>query len=272
MAPLGERAFSLLVDYGLIFSLNLLLFVVPGAVLGELDELAWSLCLFFSFIVNNVYFIFFELRWQGRTPGKKLNKLCVINRSGGELTPFAVVSRNITRQIEVFFPFTLFFGLFGSDSVLDVVFPVIWLIAITLLPLWNRNHLRMGDLLGNTIVIAMPDKELLPDLSGRTEKEEGPIHHFSKEQLSVYGSYELHILEEILRKAEKGVTPESLRKVVERLARRIGSPLPAALDYKSSQRFLKDFYSAQRAFLEEAKLYGRHKPNQYSPMLNLQPR
>jgi uncharacterized RDD family membrane protein YckC len=270
IAPLGERFFALLVDYTIIFALNFLLVVFPEMLLGQMTKFTWTVAMFFAFVVNNIYFIFFELRWQGRTPGKKVNRLWVINRAGGELSPFAVVSRNITRQLEILFPLTLFMGLYGDSYISGILFPIIWLIAITFLPLWNKAHLRAGDILGGTIVISIPDEELLPDL---TFGGDAATHRaFTKDQLSIYGSYELHILEEILRKAEKGVTAASLAKVAGRISARVGYPLPPeGLDYKGYKQFLTDFYASLRAFLEEAKLYGRHKANQYSPMVSSQP-
>jgi uncharacterized RDD family membrane protein YckC len=270
VASLANRFFALILDYFLIFILNFVIFILPTFIFGRVDSFVWTVTLFFTFVVNNVYFIFFELRWQGRTPGKLTNKLCVINRQGGELSPFAVVSRNITRQIEIVFPLAMFIGFFGQSSIWNTVLPIFWLILVTCMPLWNRDHLRAGDLLGGTIVIAMPAEELLPDLSGANEDISEMHYNFTKEQLSIYGYYELHILEEILRMAEKGVTLESISKVANRISQRIASPLPERMDYDKYKLFLTDFYSAERAFLEEAKLYGRSKANQYAPMVSHQ--
>jgi uncharacterized RDD family membrane protein YckC len=270
LAPLAERVYAVILDYTIIFIANFIIFATPSVIAGTLDEFVMTLSLFSAFVVNNVYFIYFELRWQGRTPGKKVGKLCVINRLGGELSSFSVVSRNITRQLEILFPLALFTGFFGESSIFNIMLPIAWFIFVTLLPLWNKDHLRAGDLLGGTIVVAMPDEELLPDLSGASEDLGEGHYKFTKEQLSIYGSYELHILEEILRKAEKGVTLNSISKVATRISQRINCPLPQRMDYKGTILFLTDFYSSQRAHLEEAKLYGRHKANQYTPMLSYQ--
>jgi uncharacterized RDD family membrane protein YckC len=273
VAALSDRFLALVIDYTIIFALNILIFYLPLTLSEVEDDYGWvfSLSMLASFIVSNLYFIFFELRWQGRTPGKKANKLCVINRSGGELSAFAVVSRNLTRQVELWFPFALLYGLFGASSIFDVVFPIAWLIMVTLLPLWNRDRLRLGDILAGSVVIALPGEELLPDLAGAAKGEAAPTHGFTKDQLSVYGSYELHILEEILRKAEKGLTLRSVSKVAERISLRINHPLPPGTDHAGFMLFLTEFYAAERAFLEEARLYGRHKANQYTPMLQYQP-
>jgi uncharacterized RDD family membrane protein YckC len=273
VASLADRVTALITDYVIIIAANILLFLLPLWLLGGDEnslDLAYSFSVFTTFVVNNIYFIFFELRWQGRTPGKRANRLWVINRSGGELSAYAVVSRNLTRQVEIWFPLMLLVGLTDPLSWFSLIFPIFWLICVTFFPLWNKDHLRAGDLLGGTIVISLPDEELLPDLTGAEEAKETTHRGFTKEQLSVYGSYELHILEEILRKAEKGLTLKSIALVAGRISARIGSPLPQDMDYASCKLFLTDFYSAERAFLEEAKLYGRHKANQFSPMVTSQ--
>ena len=56
--------------------------------------------LFVAFVLRNLYFIHFELAWQGSTPGKYFTGLRVIERHGGELTPAAIVARNLTREVE----------------------------------------------------------------------------------------------------------------------------------------------------------------------------
>lgn len=129
---------------------------------GSNLSVGMTIILFAAFVVRNLYFVHFELAWQGRTPGKRLCKLRVINRSGGELTPAAIVARNLTREVEFFLPLSLFFSLPSGWQEWCMLG---WALSITAMPFVNRYHLRVGDLIGGTQVIVMPRRVLLADLS-----------------------------------------------------------------------------------------------------------
>ena len=75
-----------------------------SAVLVPSGKISFTLpiLLFLSFVVRNAYFLIFELKWGGVTPGKRMAGLRVIDRRGGPLLPSAVVARNLTRQAEIF--------------------------------------------------------------------------------------------------------------------------------------------------------------------------
>jgi uncharacterized RDD family membrane protein YckC len=246
-----------------------------------------TLILFLAFIVRNLYFIHFELAWQGRTPGKKICGLRVISRDGGELTPAAVIARNLTREVEVFLPLSLCLnfgfaaGFWAQLSLLG------WVLGISLLPLFNRDHLRAGDLLGGTRVIAMPGRVLLDDLAAAlpekaetnpaypayrktggepaaTEPEntepgaagaEDRACFFTHEQLSIYGAFELQVLEELLRRPDTGDSLRLLVTVCEKIRRKIG--WEGEVEEKETRRFLTEFYAAERAALEREQLFGR---------------
>jgi uncharacterized RDD family membrane protein YckC len=267
LAPRGERVASLLMDWMLIIAADLLLVMVP-AYLGLLDSItAMTGFWFVAFIVNNLYFIFFELKDQGRTPGKKANRLQVINRKGGELSPYAIVARNIVRQLELFMPLLILsdrdFHVFWS-----LILPIGWLFGVTLLPFWNKDRLRMGDILAGTIVISTPKKVLLPELATQV-KAQAPAFSFTREQLSIYGNYELQILEEMLRRNSSGRRIKALRPVALKISRKIGANLSPKLASEEYLKFLKDFYAAERKELEEGKLYGRIKANKFAPVLQM---
>ncbi|MDR2460634.1 MAG: RDD family protein [Deltaproteobacteria bacterium] len=270
LASRNERVTSLAVDLFIITSINVCISLLPTYLADLSNTVFLNLLVFVSFIINNCYFIFFELAWQGRTPGKKINHLRVINRKGGELTAFAVVARNLTRQLELFLPLLFLFGDLTSDFFWYLIVPLAWFIAITLFPFWNKDRLRVGDLIAGTVVISVPDKVLLPELADLSKKEIS-LFSFSKEQLSVYGSYELQILEEILRKKLFGEGKSAYKNVAVKIARKIAYPLPDNLSFDDYHLFLKEFYVALRAVLEEGRLYGRHKANKHSPVYQLKP-
>ena len=76
------------------------------------------------------------------------------------------------------------------------------------------------------------------------------------------GAFELQILEELLRRPRSGQTMALLTEVCTKICARIGwpTPVPAA----EVVAFLTEFYSAERAFLERERLFGRHREDKNS--------
>jgi uncharacterized RDD family membrane protein YckC len=255
IATFGERATAFILDVALWFVasivLVLLLLLIAGPLLlvkGAFTLFAGAL-LFASFLIRNFYFIHFELAWRGATPGKRMVGLRVIDRRGGPLRPAAVVARNLTREIEVFLPLSLLSAP-GVEGGWGRLATFLWLLLFSLLPLFNRERLRAGDLIGGTLVVVLPRRMLLADLV-----EGGFAYEFTERQLGAYGAFELQILEELLRRPEGLDTARARRDVADRICRRIGwtAPVPDA----DVARFLRDFYAAERAWLEREQLYGR---------------
>lgn len=269
IAGRGERLAALLLDLliqiGAIAILYLAarILVFPGAV-----AVARTILLFAAFMVRNFYFIHFELAWQGRTPGKAVCGLRVINREGGELTPGAVIARNFSREAELFLPLSVFLSLDAGAGGLGQLALLGWTAALASVPFWNRERLRAGDIIGGTQVIVMPRRVLLGDLvqapspvrrDGRREEQ----FAFSHEQLSIYGALELQVLEEFLRRPRTFETDQLLREVCGKIMRKIGWSGEVA--DQDVRRFLTDFYAAERAELERGKLYGKFREDKNSP-------
>ncbi|MDR3152962.1 MAG: RDD family protein [Deltaproteobacteria bacterium] len=265
LASRSDRLAALLYDFLVIILAVICVYSLPYILEAEVRAL-FQLALFTAFIIYNFYFIYFELAWQGTTPGKRSSRLKVISRKGGPLSPYSVVARNITRQLELFMPVMAFFlgqGLGGAT----VAFSLAWLFLVTLFPLWNRDRMRIGDLIADTVVIVTPSRVLAPDLAARGDASDRPRWTFTKDQLSIYGDYELMILEEILRRPLRTGHEAPLFKVAARIAGRIGASLPDDMTVDECREFLTSFYSAERAALEEGRLYGIHKYDQASPAL-----
>ncbi len=265
VAGLGERLSALFLDLVFItlavvplYLLALYLFISSGDTgLGLIGTL------FLAFLVRNLYFLHFELTWQGRTPGKRLCHLRVINRQGGELSPGAVVARNLTREVELFLPLSMILNLGGGWSSLATLG---WVLVVSSLPVWNRDRLRVGDLIGGTQVIALPRRRLQGDLSqaeippAAPGRALAPGFTFTPEQLAIYGAFELQVLEEFLRRPPNAETRRLLSEVAQKIQRKIDWPEPVPAE--DVRRFLTDFYTAERADLERGQLFGRLKVDQ----------
>jgi uncharacterized RDD family membrane protein YckC len=259
IADFGERLAAFAIDFVItIFAADVL--VLAGLLLAGLPMAGATLAAvtFAAFVVRNAYFVAFEIAWAGVTPGKRALGLRVIDRHGGALTPVAVVARNLSREVEIFFPLGM---LLQSESWLaspwEIVPVALWLVLTSALPLCNRDRLRAGDLIGGTIVISVPKKLLLDDLvSERT------AFTFTDEQLQRYGILELQILEEVLRRPDTFQTGELLADIAQKVQRKIqwtGGALPP----DRARAFLRDFYAAQRAFLELRKHLGDERADKF---------
>ncbi|MDQ6942050.1 MAG: RDD family protein [Candidatus Eremiobacteraeota bacterium] len=258
VAELTERAAAFTLDFAFIIGVTWLLLLAAFALaFGGIGSITLPAATFAAFIVRNAYFVYFELVRAGVTPGKRIVGLRVIDRHGGALTPAAVVARNLSREMETFFPLAMV--LQSPDGIgpgWEVVPVGLWLLLTSALPLTNRDRLRAGDLIGGTIVIAVPKRVLLDELVA-----ERRLFTFSDEQLQRYGILELHVLEDVLRRTGAyGIDP-LVRDVAEKIRRKIGwaTVVPDA----NAWMFLRDFYAAQRAFLELRKHLGDERTDKF---------
>lgn len=261
VAEPGERIAAFIADVFLSFAGALALVVVGlllSAVLAPLGTISFTLpiLLFLSFVVRNAYFLIFELKWGGVTPGKRMAGLRVIDRRGGPLLPSAVVARNLTRQAEIF-PIELLLVTHGwLWSLGDIAPPVIWISGMCALLIGTHDRLRLGDLVGGTMVISAPKRLLLEDLA-----RENRIFEFSVDQLQAYGIRELQVLEEVLRQPPNAENFRLMCDIRDRVARRIGWKGEVA--DRDVETFLRDFYTAQRAFLEQRKNFGDERGDKF---------
>jgi len=141
LAGIGSRFIALLVDSLIWFAGILVLFVFlviflnPGslAFTGISEQWAVAVVLFFIFLLNWGYFTLFEAFWNGRTPGKRVARIRVIQRSGRAIGLFESMARNLVRYIDMQ-PFALY---------------AVGVIAIFV----TRQHQRLGDLAAGTLVV-----------------------------------------------------------------------------------------------------------------------
>jgi uncharacterized RDD family membrane protein YckC len=262
LADAGERAGAFLIDLMILFGCCTILLTATVILAGLAGGLGLAVGLVGFFVLRTFYFTFFESRWRGATPGKRVLRLRVVDAHGGPLTAEAVFSRNLMREIEFFVPLV---ALLAPESLGDSLpgwarlVSLGWLLVFALLPLFNQDRLRTGDLVGGTLVVRAPRALLLEDLSGVHASKKAaaaPQYRFTREQLDIYGIYELQVLEELLR-SQGPVRWESLRLVSEKVQAKLRwrPPVPD----RDAERFLHDFYTAQRRRLEQKMMLGHRQ-------------
>ena len=264
LADRGERTIALLID---LFFMGLAIAIASvgfGLLAAALLGLQWSMSLVVlcSFAIRSFYFIAFELRWQGQTPGKRAMKIRVIDRSGGRLSADAVFARNLMRELELFLPISLMVSNQVSTSGLGNLLTFLWLGIFVLLPFFNRDRMRAGDMIGGTWVVAAPASILLSDLaSAQSTDPADALYRFTRDQLDVYGIYELQTLESVLR--QRGINARAtFDTVFERISNKIGwAPEPGQTIH--SRAFLEAYYRALRAHLETGLLFGKRRESKH---------
>ena len=289
LADRGSRAAAFILDLVfiiLIMVVGLMVLIFTAEVLR-----VWALVIGMLgfFLLRIFYFPITELTGRGATLGKRILGLKVIDRHGGPLKPEAIVVRNLMREVEVFMPLSALAvpGLTGFET-LEQMLMLCWVGLFTLMPLFNRDGLRVGDLVAGTLVITAPKATLLPDLTQRAPRLNAgrssvPLtqgsavaagaspYQFTAAQLGHYGVYELQTLEAVLRRVEAG-SLAGRQEIARRIRTKIGWPDPSQLasetqspgmQHWDATGFLEAFYAAQRAHLERRMLFGHRRKDKH---------
>lgn len=260
LAEFSERAIALIIDLliWLIASFVLVLMLAFLTTKGLSGVIFVGVLMLTMFFLRILYFIHFELSARGATPGKRVVGIRVTDRRGGPLQASAVIARNLTREIEVFLPLSMLLAAPGSGSGMQWGYLLLlgWIVCFLVLMFFNRDRMRAGDLIAGTMVIALPRQRLLGDLVATRAR-----FVFADDQLLAYGKRELQVLEDLLRRPDDQETQALLRDVCDRICRKIDWPQP--LPPADTAPFLRDFYTAQRAFLEREQLFGRPRADKF---------
>lgn len=129
-AGAGSRFLAILIDSLLVTAISaaagmLLMLVLP-------QGLAAALLITLNFVLTWGWHVFFETRKQGRTPGKRMLRLRVIDARGLPVSLYQSLVRNIVRVLD-FAP--AFYGI-GAVATLT-----------------TRSRRRLGDLVADTLVV-----------------------------------------------------------------------------------------------------------------------
>jgi uncharacterized RDD family membrane protein YckC len=139
LAGIGSRFIALLVDYliwgaGFLLLFFLVVLILPSIHAFSKMSAQWAVAIvvFLVFLCNWGYFTLFEAFWNGRTPGKRVARIRVIQRTGRAIGLFESMARNLVRYVDQF-PF----------------FYAVGVIAVFA----TRQHQRLGDLAAGTLVV-----------------------------------------------------------------------------------------------------------------------
>ncbi len=261
VADASERAGAFLLDAVILVAGLIaitIVFVLAAASLG-IDrpeaEVIFSALLLIFFVARYFWFVVWELTPRAATPGKRVVGIRVAARDGGRLTAEAVFVRNAMRELEVFVPLTLLVMPATGVDALTRLAALVWASVFVFFPLFNRDRLRVGDLVAGTWVVRAPRRKLLADLAERAPPAASGFQ-FTPAQAAAYGEHELHVLEEVLR----GPDDKTRQAVAARIRNKIGW---TAAPGEHDRAFLDAYYAALRDRLEGGLLIGRRKKNKF---------
>ncbi len=129
-AGVGSRFLATLIDTFIVNGIGTLLMMILIAVMPT--GIALALGVTINFMLTWGWHVFFEVRKQGRTPGKRALRLRVIDARGLPVSLYQSLVRNITRALD-FAP-----AFYGIGAIVTMVTP---------------SRRRLGDIVADTLVI-----------------------------------------------------------------------------------------------------------------------
>ncbi|WP_427454135.1 RDD family protein [Litorimonas sp. WD9-15] len=247
------------------FALDLIIIVVVFIAAAWTLTLMWTesaftLLILIAFFLRSFYFTLFELGRRAATPGKMMMKIRVAARGKARLSAASVFARNALREIGFFLPIGFIFGIGngGVDGWMSLL-AAIWAGVFLFFPLFNKDRLRVGDLVAGTWVVRSPRPLLAADLV-ETKLSDAPSASdkfvFTPAQIDAYGIKELHVLEDVLRARD----PQVVADVAMRIRTKIGWVWEMG---ESDYGFLKAYYAALRGRLESQMLMGVRRKDKF---------
>jgi len=148
LAGIGSRFIAVLIDTLLWFACLLVLGLVFWAIQPAVEAFSalssqWQVAIwtFALFLLNWGYFTLFEAFWNGRTPGKRIARIRVIQRSGRPIGFLESLARNLVRYV---------------DQI-----PFFYAVGVIVMFI-TRQHQRLGDLAAGTLVVRDREPESTP--------------------------------------------------------------------------------------------------------------
>lgn len=164
----------------------------------RLNHLALALLSLIVFATNFGYFVIFELRWRGQSPGKRTLGLRVMRDGGYAIDGRAALVRNLLRAVDIL--------------------PTAYLLGMVTV-FMGRQGKRVGDYAAGTIVISERRGR-----AGRLAEARGPrpAGHLSLEERALVEQF-------LLRRAGLGAQARArlARELATRISQRLGQPSPA---------------------------------------------
>ena len=125
--------------FGFDFGIRMVIQIIAGMILSAFDQIGLAIMMILVFSIEWFYPVFFEVFYQGQTPGKKTMGLTVIHDDGTPIGWSSSIIRNLLRFVD-FLPVGYIFGLISMCS--------------------NDHFKRLGDFTAGTLVVYVTPKQV----------------------------------------------------------------------------------------------------------------
>ena len=231
LAGIGSRFIAVLIDtliWVLAMAVLSVLFWLVRPGIGAFSRLSaqWAVAVYVLvfFLLNWGYFTLFEAFWGGRTPGKRIAGIRVIQRSGRAIGLLESMARNFIRYIDQI-PFFYAVGMIAMFA--------------------TKQHQRLGDLAAGTLVVRDRAEEAPLESEMGLRTFTAPLFHAESPQeaplpflldaagLARLSAGDLEVLESFLAR-RLDLPPEAREKLAQRIAEAVraksGLETPADTD------------------------------------------
>ncbi len=229
---MGNRILAALIDSAISYTFILIIGVICLAIALVVNIYSFSadtktvvyscilmVGIFLSFALMFFYYVYFEAKWQGQTPGKRVAQIRVIDQSGQPVSFGAVFIRNLMRVIDQ--------GL-GCIGLLSMLI--------------DKNERRLGDLAAGTLVIRERTGEIgSPQVALLTHADADGLLDVGRVTPQEY-----EILISFLKRRQtlaKSQRPLVARKLEEHFRNRLNEPLEDG----NPEQFLERLYLSYKA-------------------------
>ena len=236
VAGIGSRFLASLVDTLIVILLQVVILIVVMLIIRALDGSAFSnqisswVYAAFGLIAAFFYwgyYIFFEMLWNGQSPGKRWVGLRVIRADGTPITLSESLIRNLGRLVD-FLP-----AAYGVGIVTMFI---------------DKQSRRLGDLAAGTLVVLDRSPITIQDLSVKRTVQLRPWANVSLEGFPVerLTNDELNLIEDFLLRRDQLTHRESLAiQILNTLHQRLGLPLPTLGRFEAEDTLTAILQAAQ---------------------------
>lgn len=237
VAGIGSRFLALAIDtliqLGALVALVIVVIIL--GVSGALSRLAgehinWMIALgiFILFLLNFGYFAFFEVIWNGQTPGKRRVGLRVIKDSGRPLSSAETIARNFLRIVDQL--------------------PQFYALGMVV-ALCNKRYKRIGDLVvGSMVIRETPFDKLRPAwqaVQAEAPAAFGTIAHPATLGMGALSVQDLTLIETFLQRRYE-LTPDVRSRMASDILDRIKRNHPAAAFPDTSTESVLELVAQER--------------------------
>jgi len=214
VAGIASRCIAAAIDTFILLAIQIViyltLFAVFGVTLGDLRDqgenaLGWIIAILglIGFALFWGYYIFFEMRWNGQSPGKRKMRLRVVRTDGMPITFTESLIRNLVRLVD-FLP-----AYYGLGCVVMFV---------------NSQGRRLGDLAAGTLIV----RDHAPVTLEQVTTSRPPLRWTAESPATIdlpierLTAQDIQMIEDFL--GRQGITEEIGRRVLKVLAVRLDLP------------------------------------------------